>query len=199
LEIRSLLSSTASIAFSPLFHRLPRTGGVFAQTGSQLAIGVGQPASNSVQINDDGAGHVQVEWNGDPAHSLSGVATTVIQSERARTDQITFHLGAPRTSPTALAVGSLAATEAALPDGGHHREMLRHARTSGQAVQSGSLLTVTVSRPTTNLVQINNEGGGAVQVEWNGGAVHSFTGVQTIVVDTKNGRKDQVTLSDPAV
>ena len=60
------------------------------------------------------------------------------------------------------------------------------------------MLTVTVNRPSTNVVQITNQGGGAVQVEWNGGPVHPFQGVETIVVDTRNARKDQVTLTDPA-
>lgn len=126
LENRSLLSSTASAAVSPLFLRLPlpfspvfmhlpRTGGVSAQTGSQVAIGVGQPTTNTVQINDDGKGDVQAEWNGGPTHSFSGVASTIIQAERSRTNQISIVLTGNRTSPTALAVGSLVATEATIP------------------------------------------------------------------------------------
>jgi hypothetical protein len=69
-------------------------------------------------------------------------------------------------------------------------------RTSGVAVQSGSVLTVTVSAPRNNSVELSNEGAGAVLVEWNGGAVHSFTGVATIVVDTQNAKKDLVALHD---
>ena len=197
LEGRLLPSFAAPVGFSPLFHLLPRTGGVFAQTGSMLAIGVGQPTSNAVQITDDGTGDIQAEWNGGPVHMLSAVTSTVIQAERARVNELTFHLTSPRTSPTALAVGSLVATDAANSGGRHSPDLVLHARTSGQAVQSGSLLTVTVNRPSTNIVQINNEGGGAVQVEWNGAAAHSFSGVETIVVDTKAARKDQVTLDDP--
>jgi hypothetical protein len=198
LENRCLLSSGASVGFSPLFPHLPRTGGVSAQTGSMLAIGVGQPTTNAVQLTDDSRGDIQAEWNGGPAHSFSTVTTTVIQAERARTNQVTIDLTAPRTSPAALAAGSLAATDAAIPGGGHAREIIHHARTSGLAVQSGSLLTVTVNRPHVDVVTINNQGGGAVQVEWNGGPMHSFSGVDTIVVDMKNGREDQVTLNDPA-
>jgi hypothetical protein len=39
-------------------------------------------------------------------------------------------------------------------------------------------------------------GGGKIQVEWNGGPVQSFSRVVTIVVDTQNARKNQVTLQD---
>jgi hypothetical protein len=63
-------------------------------------------------------------------------------------------------------------------------------------MQSGSILTVTVNKPTSNTVEISNNGGGAVEVEWNGGAVHSFTGVETIVVDTQKARNDLVALHD---
>jgi hypothetical protein len=80
--------------------------------------------------------------------------------------------------------------------GGRPRAIIHHARTSGLAVQTGSLLAVTGDSPGTNVVQIDNEGGGAVQVEWNSGAVHPFTGITNIVVDTRNARKDQVTLDD---
>jgi hypothetical protein len=196
LEDRCLLSFAGSSGFSPLFHLLPRTGGVSAQSGSMLAIGVGQPTTNSVQLTDDGKGEIQAEWNGGPVHSFTTVATTVIQAERARTNQITLDLASPRTGPAAIAVGSLATAAAATSHGGDPTPQIRVARTSGTAVQTGSLLTVTVTRPKTNLVQITNEGGGAVQVEWNGGPVHSFSGVAEVVVDTRNARKDQVTLDE---
>jgi hypothetical protein len=64
----------------------------------------------------------------------------------------------------------------------------------GLAVQTGSELTVTVNRPTTNVVEFKVDK--VVEVEWNGGMIHSFTGVNTIVVNTRNARKDQVTLTD---
>jgi hypothetical protein len=197
LEGRCLLTATASRMFVPLFPSLPRTGGVSAQMGTLLAIGVGQSTTNTAQVTDDHAGDVQAEWNGGPAHSLTGVTTTVVQAERARTDRITFTLTSPRTGPAALAVGSLVMTDAPTrAGGGPPRDAVQHHRTSGIAVQTGSLLTVTVDRPGTNIVQITNEGGGAVQVEWNGGPVHSFMGVANVVVDTRNARKDQVTLTD---
>jgi hypothetical protein len=197
LENRTLLSSASHelpIRWDP---NLPRTGGISVQSGTVVSIGVGQPQGNTVQINDNEAGDVQGEWNGGPVHSFTGVSSTVIQAERARSNQITFHLTGPRPSPTAVAVGShLPADVASAREVGH--PLRKIARTSGTAVQSGSILTVTVNRPTTNVVQINNQGEGAVQVEWNGAAVHSFTEIETIVVDTQNARKDQVTLTDPA-
>jgi hypothetical protein len=196
LEDRCLLSSAGSFGFSPLFHMLPRTGGVSAQTGSMLAIGVGQPTTNTVQVTDDGKGDIQAEWNGGPVHSFTTVASTVIQAERARTNQITFNLTSPRTGPAAIAVGSLAIADAASSHGGDHVPQIHVARTSGSAIQSGSLLTVDLTGRKTNIAQITNEGGGAVQVEWNGGPVHTFSGAAEVVVDTRNAQKDQVTLSD---
>jgi hypothetical protein len=162
-----------------------------------LGIGVGQLTTNTVQLTDEGKGDIQAEWNGGPVQSFTTVATAVIQAERGRTNQITFKLTSPRTSPAAIAVGSLAMADAATSHGADPIPHLHVARTSGSAVQTGSLLTVTVNRPKTNIVEITNEGGGAVQVEWNGGPVDSFGGVEEIIVDTRNARKDQVTLNDP--
>jgi hypothetical protein len=164
-----------------------------------LAIGVGQPRSNTVQVTDDASGHIQADWNKGPVHTFSAITTTVIQAERARVNELTIHLTSSRTGPASAMVGSLVPTDAAIPGGDQSRNLARHARTSGNAVLSGSLLTVTVNRPNVDVVQINNEGGGAVQVEWNGGSAHSFSGVETIVVHTKNAREDQVTLDDPGV
>jgi hypothetical protein len=206
LESRFLLSSIAQTdvqdptgpappwSIPPI---LPRTGGVFVQTGSVLKIGVGQRTTNTVQVTDDQAGDVQAQWNGGPVHSLTGITTTFILAERARHDQITFTLTSPRTSPTALAVGSQLPTDAApAHEAGHLLKTTPPLRTGGTAVQSGSVLTVMVNRPKSNVVRITNEGGSAVQVEWNGGSVHSFTGVATIVVDTKNARTEAITLTD---
>jgi hypothetical protein len=90
LESRLLPSFAAPVGFSPLFHSLPRTGGVSAQTGSMVAIGVGQPKSNAVQITDDGAGDIQAEWNGGPVHTFSGVETMEVITKNARKDQVTL-------------------------------------------------------------------------------------------------------------
>jgi hypothetical protein len=161
--------------------------------GTILRVGVGQPTTNAVEVTDD-KGNIQAEWNGGPVHSFTGINTTVIQTARARSDQVTFNLGSPRTGPVSVAAFSHLPSHAAAEAEEAH--LLRRARTSGSAVQSESVLTVTVTRTTTNTVAISNEGGGAVQVEWNGGAAHSFMGIKTIVVDTQNARKDVIALHD---
>ena len=201
LESRVLLSRQVSFpdgtSFSfPTFLHLPRTGGVSEQSGTILGIGVGQRTTNTAQVTDDGQGGIQAEWNGGPIHSFSSIKSTVIQAQRARNNQITFNLTSTRTSPAVVAVGSHVPTDAALPSESAHPQKVRIPRTSGIAVQSGSVLSVTVDKRTTNTVEISNSGGGAVAVEWNGGAVHSFAGIATIVVDTQNARKDLVALDD---
>jgi hypothetical protein len=152
---------------------------------------------NTVQVTDVHTGNVQAQWNGGPLHSFTGVTTDFIEAERARHDRITFNLTAPRTSPTAVAVGSQVRTGAlsASEEGLHLNARSPH-RTSGSARLSGSVLTVTVDRPNSNVVQITNAGGGDVQVEWNGGKGQSFVGVETIVVNASNARKDVVILTD---
>jgi len=54
-----------------------------------------------------------------------------------------------------------------------------------------------VNKPTTNLVQILDQGGGAVEVDSNGGGAQSFSGVTTIVVQAKNAMNDQITFYTP--
>jgi len=69
----------------------------------------------------------------------------------------------------------------------------------GVAVQAGTLLSVTVDRPTTNTAQISDDGAGDIQVDGNGGAIHSFTGVDVVQVHAEihaeKARTDQVTFS----
>jgi hypothetical protein len=161
-----------------------------------LGIGVGQPSTNIVQVTDAGQGGVQADWNGGPVHSLTGIQATVIQAQRARRNQITFKLTSPRTGPSAVAVGLHVPTDTALANEGGHPLRIIGQRTSGIAVQSGSFLAVTVIKRTTNTVEISNSGGGAVAVQWNGGAVHSFTGVATIVVVTRRASTDLIALDD---
>jgi hypothetical protein len=201
LESRLLLSQSQKLNFPdgtslvvPLFRLLPRTGGVSLQLGSVLGVGVGQPTSNTVQVTDQAQGNFTAEWNGGPIHSFTGIKSTVIQTRRATSDQVTINLIPPRTSPTAIAVGSAVPLDAGSASERAHP--LRIRRTSGTAVQTGSVLTVTVSRPTTNTVELSNEGVRAVAVEWNGRPAHSFTGVETIVVDTHNARKNLIALDD---
>jgi hypothetical protein len=187
LESRFLLSGLeprgGTTGGDDLPRLLPRTGGVSVQTGSELGIGVGQPTANTVQVTDDHVGNVQAQWNGGPLHSFTGVTTTFIEAERTQFNQVVFNLTSPRTGPAAAAVGTQVT-------------MLSRARTSGIAMQTGSVLTVFVDRPISNVVQITNAGGGNVQVEWNGVKSHSFAGVATIIVDTSNARKDDIILTD---
>ena len=89
-----------------------------------------------------------------------------------------------------------APTDRAAANAREHPFNLKTSRTSGSGVQIGSVLTVTVDRPVTDTVEISNDGGGAVATRWNGGTVHSFTGVETIVVDTQNATKDLVAIDD---
>jgi hypothetical protein len=202
LESRVLLSR--QVAFPdgssqvfPLSSRLPRTGGVPIQSGTALTIGVGQPKSNAVQLTLDGAGGAQAEWNGGPVHSFTGVQDTLVQIGRARFNQVTFNLNGPRTGGTSFATGLLATTpEVSTETLAHtvHADRLRF-RTSGTAVQSGTVLTVTVNAPKSNTVEISSlNSGQVVQAEWNGGAVHNFSGVSTIIVDTTTGQSDLVAL-----
>ena len=228
----------------------PRMGGIALQSGSVLIGEVGQPKGNTVQVTDDVTkDSVEMSWNFGRPQTFTGVSTTVIQAQRARTDQFTFNLThgdtvtaaaaaagttfqqpgpsagstgielsphRPADSGSAQAAGHPLAhlhneqggltieTDSELTVAAHRPEdakvKIEH---GGLAVQTGSELTVTVNRPTTNVVNIVESMpmalmkiGSGVQVEWNGGLVHSFTGVSTIVVNTRNARKDQVTLTD---
>ena len=114
LESRLLLSRSQTVSFPdgssvvfPVFLHLPRTGGVSVQRGTVVGIGVGQHTTNSVQVTDDGAGDDTDEWNGGPVHSFTGITSTVIQLQRARTNQITIQLTTQRTGPAAVAVGAV--------------------------------------------------------------------------------------------
>ena len=201
LESRLLLSQKVSFpdgtsfVFSTFPH-LPRTGGVSAQNGTVVGIGVGQRSNNAVQVTDLGIGEFDAEWNGGPVRPFTQVKSIVIEARRARNNQIVFNLAGLRTSPTAVAVGSQIPTQAVSANEGGHPLSVQVRRTSGAAVQSGSVLTVTVNKPTTNIVAISNNGAGTVEVEWNGGAVHSFTGVATIEVDARKATNDLIALND---
>jgi hypothetical protein len=224
-----------------LLH-VPLTGGLAIQSGSILHCLVGQPKGNTVQVTADVTKHfVEMSWNFGQPQTFPGVTTTIIQAQRARTNQFTFALTHGDTvtavaedagttfhqpSPSAVSTGielsphrpadavSAAAaghplahhhndrrgltidTDSELTVTGPHRPEDAKVKVAGFAVQTGSELTVTVNRPTTNVVEITDKDKLGVLVEWNGGMVHSFTGVATIVVNTRNARKDQVTLND---
>jgi len=65
----------------------------------------------------------------------------------------------------------------------------------GVAVQTGTVLTVTLNAPVTNTVQVTNDGAGYFQLEWNGGPVHFFTGVDTLNVHGEKARNDRITFN----
>jgi hypothetical protein len=194
---RQVLFPDGSQVLFPLINKLPRTGGVAIQSGTALTIGVGQPTTNKAVVQGVGGANTSAEWNGRAAHSFTGVDAALLQIGGARRDQVTFQLTNLRTGPTAIATGLLAATPAvsakSLAQPVHTLGL--KSRTSGTAVQSGSLLTITVTALKINNVEISSLNSGQdVQAVWNGGAVHDFSGVSTIIVDLKNGRKDLVGL-----
>jgi len=71
-------------------------------------------------------------------------------------------------------------------------------RTGGAAFQTGSLLTVDLrnkfQQPGLITVDIVDDGKGDIQVSWDGGPVHSFTGISQIVVNSKATITEQATL-----
>jgi hypothetical protein len=208
LESPVLLSQFQRVSFLdgtsvefPIFRNLPRTGGVAVQTGTILGVGVAQPTTNVAHVTDEDPEEFTAEWNGRPSKSFTGVTATIVQAESATNDQITFNLKGPRPSPAAVAVGSVVPTDAA-PASKQGDPVIvdltlpKPKRTGGFAVQSGSLLTITVNGTTTNIVEISNCLGGIVEAEWNGRGIHTFRGVQTIVVDTHNARNDLVAIDN---
>jgi hypothetical protein len=70
------------------------------------------------------------------------------------------------------------------------------ARTGGAAFQTGSVLTVDlrnkVGQPGLDTATIVDDGKGDIQVSWDGGPVHSFTGVSQIVFNSATTQTEQV-------
>ena len=64
----------------------------------------------------------------------------------------------------------------------------------GKAIEVGHVLFVEAFQPGHDTVQITDNGQGDVQVSWNGGAVHDFTGVSDIIV-AANGKTNDVTFT----
>jgi hypothetical protein len=199
LESRLLLSRQVPFpdgtSFSfPTFVRLPRTGGALIQSGTALTVGVGQKTSNTVNIAQAGGGAAAVEWNGRPQHSITGVQAILVQAGNAAHDQITINL-----TGSAAVAGTLSvpAFEPRATAPGHVVHAFRSPRTGGTAVQIGTVLTISVTARKINAVTIESSNSGQmVQAEWNGGALDSFTGVNTIIVDIRNGSKDVVALDN---
>jgi len=71
-------------------------------------------------------------------------------------------------------------------------------RTGGIAQQTGSLLTVDlrnkVGQPGLDTATVVDDGKGDIQVHWDGGPVHSFSGVTQIVISSAPTVTEQITL-----
>jgi hypothetical protein len=67
------------------------------------------------------------------------------------------------------------------------------ASSHGVAIQTGTLLGVTVNKPGKNSVFVAYDGIGNAQVSWNVGHVHAFSGVGTVDVHSQGARKDKFT------
>ena len=72
---------------------------------------------------------------------------------------------------------------------------MRLPRTGGVSRQSGTILGIGVGQRTTNTVQVTDDGQGGIQAEWNGGPVHSFTGIRASIVQTGGSRHNQITFN----
>jgi hypothetical protein len=201
LENRLLLSQTvtfpdgSSFVF-PTFNRLPRTGGTFLQSGTALTIGVGQRTSNTVNISEQAVGSATVEWNGLASHSITGVQSILVQAGKSGHDQITINTGNPMALATTGASGAVPALGFAR-EVSHPVHALFAARTSPTAVQTGTVLTVTVTSPRLTALEISSWNfGHQVQLESSGSAQPIFTDVSTINVDIRNGTNDFVALDN---
>lgn len=174
----------------PTFPQLPRTGGTMLQSGTALTVGVGQRTRNTVHLSGQGGGAGSVEWNGRAPHLFTGVQAILVQAASSRRDLITIHL-----SSTTTVASASASDMGSSPQGSHLVHALRSPRTSGTAIQTGTVLTFTdTSRKITELAISNF--GQRVQLEWRGSAMPSFTGVSTIIVNISNGMKDFVALDN---
>jgi hypothetical protein len=65
----------------------------------------------------------------------------------------------------------------------------------GDAIQTGTLLGVTVDPFGPNTVRVMYNGTGYVQVKWNGGHFHSFSGVGTVDIHAQDVRKETMTFA----
>ncbi len=198
LESRLLLSRQVTFPdgssfIFPLFMHLPRTGGALIQSGTALTLGVGQRTSNTVNITNQGSGAESVEWNRRAAHEVPAVQAILVQAAGSRHDQITINLG----NSTAMAVASAPTATGFAKALSHPIHFLTRLRTSGTAVQTGSLLTITATSPKINTVAVESwNHGQMVEAQWNGGVLHIFSGVDTIIVDIRNSTNDFVALNN---
>jgi hypothetical protein len=73
----------------------------------------------------------------------------------------------------------------------HHVHIVVHKVHGGTAVQNGASLTISAFNRLANTVQVKDGGAGVIQVNWNGGATHSFRGIDHVTIHVK-GQTDDV-------
>jgi hypothetical protein len=167
------------------------------QSGTVLTVGVGQRTSNTVQITE-GATVATVEWNGRATQSVpaSKAQALLVQAAQSGHDHVTINLGAS-TALAAASVSGPASSTGQLREASHQVHAFRVLRTSGTAVQTGTMLNVSVTSRKTNDVVISSLNfGQTVQAEWGNSGPRTFSGVTTIIVDVRNGVKDLVALDN---
>jgi hypothetical protein len=100
-----------------------------------------------------------------------------------------------RAVPSALAPNSLGNADQYLHGDSYLHQIAPD--TGGAAFQTGSLLTVDlrnkVGQPGQDTTTIIDDGKGGIQVSWDGGPVHSFTGISQIVFNSAQTQNEQVT------
>jgi hypothetical protein len=174
---------------------LARTGGALMQSGTVLTVGVGQRTSNTVQVTEGPAG-ASVEWNGRAPQSVAAFQAVLVQAGQSAHDHVTINLGASTALATA-SVSDPASSAGQIREASHQVHAVRAPRTGGTAVQSGTVLTISVTSRKINEVAISNcVAGRTVEAEWTGSGPRTFSGVTTIVVDIRNGTKDLVALDN---
>jgi hypothetical protein len=167
------------------------------QSGRILTVGVGQRTSNTVQITDGGFA-ASVEWNGRAPQSPGPFEALLVQAAASAHDHVTINLR-PSIALATASVSGPASSTGQLHEASHQVHGFRIFRTSGTAVQSGVVLSVSVTSRKVNDVVISSSNlGQTVHVEWGNSGVRTFSGVSTIVVDIRNGVKDLVALDNTA-
>jgi hypothetical protein len=198
LEDRFLLSSAQRSSL--LVPQAVKHDGNAVQTGTLLGVTADRSGTNKVHVTDNGAGFVQVDWNGSSVHSFAGIDTVDVHTQKGKKDVITFGLtGGPSVALDDLARPPGEADSRLTPGETLHpliRVLKRTSQKDGVAVQSGTVLTVTVHESKGNSVQISDKSGD-ILVAWNGGSPESFEGINAIVVNAQKARNDQVIFTEP--
>jgi len=65
---------------------------------------VATPPKSTVAITDDGKGDFQVEWDGGPVHSFTGVKVLGVEVEGPQSDRVTYDLTGPTSGSDGVAL-----------------------------------------------------------------------------------------------